>query len=323
MFNEKQKQQFLNTVESENTYKSYVSVFNKSEPFEESMNKDVADMTLQNILLLLDVAAGKSAQSIANYRSLLVNYVDWCIREGKSIFGENNISKISYTAVDKQQSFKPCYIGSEKELEDMIATAFPHDYDYNQEVYEDRESIIWLTYLGFERDEIRFLKKDDIDYENGMIRSPLYNSIVYKVNKHLLEMLKRISETTEIEFSVEGRNPRKEKLCINDYVYRPKVGKYRPIDYDGGVGEGYVWKRCAQLNKAYEETTGIYKNLSIKTLARSKEFIDYFDSGESEEFIDALKVDMQLRESQKNERQIYMAVLNFKRDYAVWKKVFR
>ena len=323
MFNDRQKQQFLTTIDSENSHKSYVTAFNKSESFETSLNKDVADMTLQEIILLLDMTAGKSAQSIANYRSLLANYVDWYIREGKSVFSENNISKISYTVVDKQQSFRPSYVGSEEELKEMIEVAFPHDYSYNQEIFEDRETIIWLIWLGFERDEIRFLKKNDIDYENGIIKSPLHKDIIYKVEPRILEMLKRISETTEIEFAVEGRNPRVEKLCINDYVYRPKVGKFRPIDYDGTVGEGYAWKRCAQLNTAYEEATGIYKNLTIKTLPKSKWFIDYYNAGETEDFIEAYKTDLRLREPNKNERQIYMAGLNFKRDYEVWKKVFR
>ena len=323
MYNAEQKEQFLNTIVKDNSYRSYESAFNKSERYENLMEKDVADMTLQEVILLLDSIAGKSAQSIANCRSLLSNYVDWCIRNGKSIFTENNFSKFSYTLIDKQQTFRTDYVGSEEELREMIKIAFPKNYDYNQEIYEMREAILWLTFYGLDCDEIRSLKKTDIDAENLIVKSPLYENIIYKFDKDFIDMLERICEIKEIEYAVNGRSPRTEKLCDNEYVFRPKIGRYRNPNYSGTITKLYVWKRFSQLNEFYENETGIYKKLSVITVRRSKFFIDYFNCGESDQFIDSLKTDIIMRSPSKNERQIYVAILNFKRDYQAWKKAFK
>ena len=93
MFNAKQKEQFLNTIDKENTYNAYVVVFNKCENIESALEKDIADMTLTEIRNLLDIGSGKSAQSSSNFRSMLSTYVDWCIRNGKSVMTENNDRK--------------------------------------------------------------------------------------------------------------------------------------------------------------------------------------------------------------------------------------
>lgn len=321
MYNAKQKEQFLNSVAKENSYRSYVTTFSKSERFEESFGKDVANMSLDEILILLDMISGKSAQSIANCRSLLSNYVDWCIRNGKSELSENNISKISYKSVDKKQSYRSSYIKSDEELMEMLNSAFPKNvFDFNEDLWSIRQSIVLLIYMGFEKEEIMYLKKQHVDYENGIIQSPIYPDIVYSADPDLLQLLKYCSDMEEIEYDVSGKK-RVDRLCVNDYIYRAKVGKSRPIEYDGTVASTYIWKRVDELNEAYYSETGNYKKVTPSSLMDSKKFYEYYLTDDKEGFLDNLKVDLSIR-TKKNDRQLYISILNFKRDFEMWEKTF-
>ena len=321
MFNAKQKEQFLNTIDKENTYNAYVVVFNKCENIESALEKDIADMTLTEIRNLLDIGSGKSAQSSSNFRSMLSTYVDWCIRNGKSIMTENNVSKISYTSIDKQRSYKSSYVGSDKEMFEVIQGAFPDsDMISTQGITSIRRSIILLFYIGMESKEIMLLKKDDIDYENGIIHSPLYENVIYKADENLLYYLRVCSDLEEIEYSADQRK-KPEALCKNEYVYRSRVGKGRPFDYSGTVTNSFIWKRCEELNTGYEEATGIYKKLTPSTISESKRFIDYRAASNKEEFLSNYRVELSIKTT-KNERQLYMSILNFKKDYQAWEKAF-
>lgn len=321
MFNAKQKDQFLHMIDKENTYNAYVVIFNKCENIEAAFGKDIADMTLTEIRNLLDICSGKSAQSASNFRSMLSTYVDWCIRNGKSVMTENNVSKISSTSIEKQRSYKSAYVGSDKEMFEVIRGAFPDsEMIATQGITSIRRSIILLFYIGMESKEIILLKKDDIDYENGIIHSPVYDNVIYKAGEELLYYLRVCSDLDEIEYSV-GQRKKPEALYMNEYVYRSRVGKGRPSDYSGTVSNSFIWKRCEELNIGYAEATGIYKKLTPSTIAESKRFIDYRAASNKEEFLNNYKVELSIKTT-KNARQLYMSILTFKKDYQAWEKAF-
>lgn len=318
MYNTKQKEQFLSSLGNENTHNAYLVIFKKSEAIEKSYGKDIADMTLTEVLSLLDVISGKGAQTASSCRSMLSTYTDWCIRNGKSVMSENNVSKISYEAIDKKRSYKTCYVGSEKEFRDIIDIAFPKSDPRG--IVAIRRSIVILYYLGMNMEEIKCLRKNNIDFEGKMIYSPVYDSIAYSADDELLGYLKTCLEIDEIEYENDQKK-KAEKICINDYVYRAKVGRYRPIDYDGTVATSFVWKRCDELNERYFESTGIYKKFTPKSLADSRLFIDYRESKDKEDFLNNYKIGLSLR-SEKTDRLLYIATLNFKKNYEAWEKAF-
>lgn len=321
MYNPEQKEQFLGTITNDNSHKVFISMFNKAAEIETAFGKDVADMSLSEITLLLDVVSGKGRQSIVSNKSLLSSYVDWCINNGKSISSENNFNKASVENVDKTSSYRVSYLASEEELTEMLNVAFPLvGYEANYDLNTIRRAAILLLFLGMDDHEVANLKKSDVDYENGIIHSPLYSDVFYQPTKELLGYLSRVAETDVIEYVLATRI-KPEKLCLNNYMFRAKVGKFRPINYDGVVSETYVWKRVDELNKLYVENSGKYKKVSIATLSASRRFIDYYNAEDKEAYLDAFRTDLEMK-TEKNKRQIYMTILNFKKDYETWEKAF-
>lgn len=323
MYNAKQKEQFLSTISNENTYKTYITSFNKVEEVETTLGKDVADMSLEEVLTVLDVSSGKSVFSARTHRSLLEKYVDWCIRNGKSVLGENNFSKISSNAIDTSQSFRESHVGSGEEMEEIFKNSLYAEQYFNESEMDDiRELVVRLLYEGMERGEIQALEICHIDFDNHMIHSPLYDCIDYQVSDRILELAKKCYEMTEIGFARGNNSVAKLQLCQNDHIIRPRVSKYRPKDYDGGVSNNFIWKKVNEINTRYAEETGNYKNLTESTVADSKKYYDYYKSGESDEFIDGLKVDIKLRKPKKTDAQLSRDIMGFKNDYQTWKKVF-
>ena len=89
MYNAEVKKSFLNTIVNENSYKTYVTIFNKIEEMESTFGKDVCEMSVDEIMTVLDLNTGTRFTNGIQMISMLKSYVDWCIQNGK-IVGENN-----------------------------------------------------------------------------------------------------------------------------------------------------------------------------------------------------------------------------------------
>lgn len=322
MYNDQQKQQFLNQIEKDNSYKRYAMIFKKTEPIEESFGKDIADMSLNEIENLLDRVSGKSMQTIVSTKSMISSYVDWCIRNGKSVSSENNVNKLEATSVNVQQKYRSAYVSGDKEFLEILDTSFPEvGFDFLEVPNAVQKSVCWLFYLGLEKDEAKNLKKSDVDYENRIIHSPLYDGIVYSVDERLLKYIRICVEADSYQTRIIGGRIKNSKLCDTDYVYRPMIGRNVDVSYDKPVQNNYLWRRVNLLNKAYLDTTGIYKKLTITSLADSKRFYDYYMAEDKESYLDALRVDNSLR-GMKDSFALYKAKYVFKNDYESWKNAF-
>lgn len=323
MYNAEQKQSFLNTIVNDNSYKSYVRVFNSIEDMEERFEKDICDMSIDEILIVLDFKTGTRVANTEQFMSLIRLYVDWCIQNGKTT-SENNFEKIDAKDIDKTRIYKSRYIKNPEEFENMIKIVFNEGYDYNATVDRPKELCVRLCYEGMEDEEIVLLKKTDVDYENGVIHSPIYPDVVYKVSERILYLCKYCSELEEVEYANRSASGwRAEKLCDNVYVLRQRIGSLRGNSTDKPINKVFVSRKVKEFNDAYVETVDIYKNITASKLRESRLFYQIHLSANPDQFIeDTVSNESSIKTPDCNSRNLYERIRQVKNSYRIWENTF-
>lgn len=324
MYNAEMKNAFLGTIANDNSYKAYVRIFNAVEDMETGFNKDVCEMNVDEIFTVLDLKTGTRSNNIIHVMSLLRTYIDWCIQNGK-VVGENNLDKIDFKDIDQSRTIKLRYLKDEAEFEEMCSVVYKRDAFYNETSEMQKELIVRLCFLGLDNEEIVTLKKTDVDVENGILKSPLYPDIEYKVDRKIIDLCVYCIEQEEFMYSApsKGTEMRYERLCNNDYVIRPRIGTLRGKDEDSPMNVTNIPRRTNTFFKDYYEATEIYKELSPNRLRESGMLIQIHKSDNPEYFIDtAVKTEILLKNPKISQAKLKERIRNIKHLYSVWSNAF-
>lgn len=321
MYNSEQKTEFLDTILNDNSYKSFSRVFRTIEPMEDSFGKDICEMSVEEILVVLDLKTGTRLTGTENTMSLLRSYIDWCIQNGKTS-SENNLDKIDATEIDKSRLFRSKYIKSPEELEEMIAIVFNRNFDYNSDVEEPKELCVRLCYEGFADEEIVLLKKTDVDYENGIIRSPIYDDIIYKVSNRIIELCKKCSEQESVSYLAKS-GMRLERLCNNEYIIRQRIGSLRGNPEDKPLNKTMVIRRIKEFSDKYVGETDIYKSLTAGKMRESSLYYQIHNAADKNRFIEeSVKCDILTKNPELSTRQVSEKIRQIKKSFEIWEEVF-
>ncbi len=323
MYNAEQKQSFLNTIDKDNSYKSYRTAFNRTEKFEERFDKDVSDMSVEELKTLIDICGGTRFSGTNMFISLLKTYVDWCIQTGKTT-SENNFDKIDRNDVNKTRIYLVRYLKDKTELEEMINVVFAHDFDYNEDVDIQRELVVRLAYEGLHEQEVCVLKKQDVDFENKIIHSPVYPDIFYIVDDKILEMINFCINQETIHRVTKNGVEKVEKLCQNDYVLRKRSGAIRESASEETPNtRPVVVKIINQFCVKYNDLTDSYKDLSFAKMRESRIFHDIYNSGNEEAYImNEIKTDIAVRNPDIKVRALNDRLNELRKNYYTWKEAF-
>ena len=105
MFNEEQKQRFINT--DHNVVQStLVGIFNKAEMLETMYDKDLYDFTEEQGIEFLKCLRSSSIESLGVQLSIIIRYVDWALTENLVIDGLNHFREITKEQRDACVSIK-------------------------------------------------------------------------------------------------------------------------------------------------------------------------------------------------------------------------
>lgn len=323
MYNAEQKNSFMNTITNDNSYKSYQRVFKTIESMEQKFGKDICDMNVEELLIVMDIKTGTRDNNTIQFMSLLRGYVDWCIQNGKSSTSENNFEKIDASEIDKKKIFQEKYIKNPEEFEEMISVVFKKDAFYRDDVEMPKELCVRLCYEGMEDEEIVNLKKTDVDFDNNILKSPLYPDIEYLVSDRIMELCRYCIDQTEVSYNSKNGKKRKERLCDNDYVLRQRIGTLRGNPENRPINSVLIIRRVKEFCNAYYEAVEHYKNVTASKLRESRLFYQILMSEDEDKFInEAIKCDILLRDESVNNRQMYERLRQIKTSYAKWKEAF-
>lgn len=318
MYNAEVKKSFLNTIVNENSYKTYVTVFNKIEEMESTFGKDICEMSVDEIMVVLDLNTGTRFTNGIQMISILKNYVDWCIQNGK-IVGENNFEKIDYKEIDQSMSMKTSYLKDEQEFEDICAVIFKKDAYYCEGVQIPRELALRLCfYAEMDTKEIVLIKKEQVDFENKVILSPVYLGIKYPVDDKILKLCRFCIDMKV----VENQRGFDEPVCDNKYLFRSRRCSLRyGKTEDTPMNSMFITRLITQLSRDYYESTDMYKEITQKKLADSHKFIRIHNSGNPEMYIKTvIKDEIIARKPDINKKSLNNQIFKLEKLYKSWVK---
>ena len=207
MYNQELKERYRKEKESYTTVSAYYfsSLFKRTEPFEEQLDKDASNFTTYEIINMYKTLAIMSLDTIATMNSNLSMYTQWCIQENLVNDYQNHYLEITR---DMMASFV------NKLAMDKKVVSREQVLDWCQQFPNPSDSFCLLGLFEGIRGggylELALAKMEDF-HDNIFIA---YNGREIKVSFTLIEYAKQSNET--IEYQSISRNMEKEVNLIEN-----------------------------------------------------------------------------------------------------------
>lgn len=163
MYNEERKQEYMRYLKEDlkQTSDGIKGIFNKTEAYEDLLNKDICDFTLIEIDKLLPTFSAASVSAIRRIISLLRKYTDWCCSCNISI---DNINHYDETGSRSEDLHK--YLNKEKSICPTREQVLKDISKFRN--YADKFLVLAL-FEGVRTENIGELLKVKIDKLNGNV----------------------------------------------------------------------------------------------------------------------------------------------------------
>jgi len=207
MFNQELKERYRIEKESYTTVSAYYfsSLFKRTEPFEEQLDKDVCNFTTYEIINMYKTLAMMSLDTIATMNSNLSMYTQWCIQENLVNDYQNHYLEISR---DMMASFV------NKLAMDKKVVSRNQVLEWCQQLPNPSDSFCLLGLFEGIRGggylELALAKMED--FNNNIFTA--YNGREIKVSSTLVEYAKQSDET--LEYQSISQNMAKEVTLIDN-----------------------------------------------------------------------------------------------------------
>lgn len=202
MYNEQQKERFIETLNNETTIRLYREwLFEKTEKFEIEQSKDVYDFQYEEILYMYKIMNITSEATLRTIHSMLIQYTKWGINEGLTKTNQNEYMLIENNIVTlclNKASQELKYISREDFLNDISQLINPRDQFMLLALFEYGKSNRYL--------DIALQRMEDIDFNNHIMK--LNSGRTVKISRQLENYAVRASEENAfyIELNSTTRN---------------------------------------------------------------------------------------------------------------------
>lgn len=282
MYNEQQKLEYIS--QEKTNEKILTSRFKQFAQHEESHNKDLCEMSVDELKSVFAALNIVTPQTRLNTKSLISGYIDWCIQTKKTN-KENALKLLSVNDIASPNAIKMKMLESPIQVEKVLNTIFSSEYcrDYPNKAILSK-LIFWLFYSGVPEMDIQVLKKNSIIYDKKIIISPTQNNaIYYEVFDEVIPLWKAFVNIDEIEYEAVGKGfGRSNKLVNNDYLFRQFDNKKADDEHiQAHVFRSYLRRMFVN----YQEETGIYLLVSATNMSLSSFFYRLYISGKTDKQI--------------------------------------
>jgi len=326
IYNEAQKQKYMD-AEPQNAagLKNY---FLRVGRFEEALGKDLADLNAGELGELVLSLRIRSEIAKSHLISMLRAYVKWVHSQGlNKIPNQKAIEELSADDVSSKEAIKAQMIKSPKQLNLVLSTIHDNGY-YNYEIKEAKENLIfWLLYNGLEVEQLRVLKKKDIDIVRKTIFAAIFNekgNIVGKKEIQIDDKIIKWWQTFAKASQIERPGERLEKGCSlhdltnSEYLFRPVMatGKEKCLT---------LISFRATINRLfdkYTKETGIPLRVSPYNIKLSGIFYNALADEKNKIQITKEYMAEKLGLKCKDSRELVMKTRRFLYDYKNWKEAF-
>lgn len=217
MYNEQYKLAFISDLSVMKTSeKQYVTIFNSTEDTEKFLDKDLYDMTFEELELVFSRAKYKRVNSLINYVNTVRSYITWAKHHGYGLTNDNPIiESINEEFVSKYVYNEGIrYFTREELIENM-----------DNLINVQHQAIVLALFEGIRGEgfsEIINLKYDDLEVVNDKYYANLLSdeiNLIYRkfeISKELYDLLINTYHKKEI-LNVDGRVHR---VSDGEYIFR-------------------------------------------------------------------------------------------------------
>lgn len=292
MYNESQKQEFLDTMNKE-AAKPYISLFQKSELYERAAGHDVCEFIYSELLGLFESCQYTRFQTFKSYKSLLNDYLKFCC--ANKYCNSNcivELERLQFTDLTGYAKLRNEFYFNLDDMLDSIEYVFSNskiDVTY----YRPVQVYYGLIWIGLEKEQIFALTPEDVS--NSMVGI----SNVYLDIPDRLDDLIQMYIADEYFITVDGRY---KKYKDGGYIFKTSKG--------GMASHGWImdknsqWKECVNNLDVTDPLFG--KKLSLSSIRKSALFSDIYDyfgsdvgANQKGEF-DKLLTDLRIKEMSSN-----------------------
>ncbi len=234
IYNVKQKSDFIESSYShfkKDSLENIVRLFNAVGRHERQLGKDFCDFTFNEVVNLFEINEWSKSNTVMHHKSILRQYVTWCDAVlNKANSGLHPISQIKPEDISGSNKYWRQYVQSFDELKRCI------EYVYETADVNDTSQFVFpkicycLSFLGFNFNEIRFMKQEHVKMFDNEIRSPIdENFVVSNVDEYIMDLIREA-------ISLEGITSRNKysmytkRYQKSDYLIRVRASKVSP-DY--------------------------------------------------------------------------------------------
>lgn len=258
-YNQLIKNEFLNNcVVSDSIKVIYDDIFKKTKLFEESKNKDIFEMSVDEYIEMLKCYEGQSKSTIGVTLSKLLIYIDYCIPKYTKFNILRAIPKqLIIDELDAQDNFLFDTIQFEEYKTKIINSI-------NGEYYLSMFICPYYGILGKSFKEMINLSIDNIDKHNSEIS--LYNDRKVKIDDEVISILFKTSNIKTLFLG--GRNGNQNEVDLTIFKNPNQIFKF----IDKGSTRSYEQRAQANFNRFFSyhlKNITNEKRLSLRSIYRS------------------------------------------------------
>lgn len=233
MYNKEIKEAFINAIDrNESSKTQYLTMFNKVEPYENKLSKDLYDMDMDDLDDLFYKLKRRTSRSAVQFFNLVKAYISWAKDNGYSESSLHPIVDVVNHDFVEKYLYK---VGVSYYTRDELIEA-----SENLLNVKDKALVMSLFegISGESYSEIINLKYDDLKKEDGRyFAEVMYDEIDKKtrqveITEHLYNLLIETYETKE----TKNKNGGKSRVVDGEYIFRKnRVGSDGDIRYTFGI----------------------------------------------------------------------------------------
>lgn len=229
IYNTKVKRLFLNEVKNENSKKAFFTLFNQISESENLYDKDIYNMTIEELKGCLETLPKTTITSAASTISKLVTYWKWAINPGKFT---TNVTTLSWLTSKKVEDLIPNI---------ALENTFISEEEMYQIVEEECENamdgalilLIYRSMYGYRMTELRYFETENIDFEHNTLtvigdtkinKKIISNSRQITLSDRDMEIIKEAS--LESSYSEKDPDAKEEDYIIKNLVPSKYFFKY-------------------------------------------------------------------------------------------------
>lgn len=299
------------TMKKQSIYQ-YERLFAIFEQDEKRYGTDFCNFNYDTLMNVFSRRLSQSKTSKDTQLSLMRGYIAWCIAERIKKTDENPIKAIKAKDIDTSVQVRKQFIGSPEQLQEILDKLLASEKDEAVDVMY--RMVVWLLYYGFNEKEILELEKDDVDFDNNLIKSHDGSKEVIMI-PILKEIIKNVINIDSVYRNSFYGNPIKLDLVDDNKLFRKIKRK------DSANNVTILRSRLSLLSRKYSDENYEMISLSSKRLWVSGIFYRLYGREKRKEVLtdDDFKYDVNLESSKKN---IAARISYNKKDYENWKKAY-